>query len=205
METLSWTEDTRSGWSRFIISLIQRNPEAIARFNIKASEALQDALNDFKSNYAKHRRPTDPATFEEYATKIGPNPVGRACALLLAKVIDSENVGAHINQMRWSVLSISNAQFPLLTSDRPVIKTNGILRPDSHIVMPIAPHTIFVATNNIEMENEIRRVAPSDFVEAVNNQVTLRARKYVYGQDDSQLRFVANRFGRVVQDSAKLF
>jgi hypothetical protein len=204
LETMPWTADTRSGWSRFIISLIQRNPEAVARFNIKAEEALQDALNDFKANYQKHRKSTDPETFGEYAQKIGPNPVGRACALLLARVIDSENVGGHINQMRWSVLHFRSPRFPLLTSDRPVIKTSGIMKADAHIIIPISPTAIFTATNTVQAENELRRLNHDRLLGWVNDQMSLQARKYVYGQDDKQLRFVANRFGRVAKDSAEL-
>jgi hypothetical protein len=204
VETMPWTDDTRSGWSRFIISLIQRNPEAVARFNVKASEAFQEALNEFAANYEKHKKPSDPVTFEEYATKIGPNPVGRACALLLARVIDSENVGGHINQMRWSVLHFDKPTFPSLTSDRPVIKTNGIVSANAHIILPISPTAIFMATNNIAAEMEVRRLNHDQLLGFVNDQVALQARKYVYGQNDKQLRFVSNRFGRVAHDSAKL-
>jgi hypothetical protein len=36
---------------------------------------------------------------------------------------------------------------------------------------------------------------------AVNNQVSQQARKFVFGADDKQLRFVANRLGKRVWSS----
>jgi Protein of unknown function (DUF4238) len=197
-----WTEDTRSGWSRFIHSLVRRNPETVARYKVASARVYRDALDDFRANYFERRRPTDPPTFEEYARKhIAPNPVGRACALLLSQVIDSERVGNHINQMRWSVLHLKDdARISALTSDRPVVKTKGIIGPHSFIIMPLSPCAVFLATNTPEAEDSIRNLDIAAFLTSVNQQVVLQARRYVYGQDDSELRFVNEWLGLKPED-----
>jgi hypothetical protein len=43
----------------------------------------------------------------------------------------------------------------------------------------------------------IRSSNPRELMAQVNDRVASQARKFVYGTDDSQLRFVANRLGRM--------
>ena len=49
---------------------------------------------------------------------------------------------------------------------------------------------LFVATNNEETENNIRRADPNMLIAQVNDRVASQARKYVYGIDDSEQDFV---------------
>jgi Protein of unknown function (DUF4238) len=194
LETLPWTSDARSGWSRFLMSVVRRNPEAVAHLNEQAAQSIEEALRDFGVRYSERRRPTAPETFEEYVALIKrSNPEGRAGALLLANVIDSELVGNHLNKMHWFVVEIVNRRFPLLTSDRPVIKSNGLLNPNSYIALPIGPFHLFVAVNTPAMENGLRQIHPNELVRGVNSQVAMQAHTYVYGVDDRHLDFVSKR------------
>jgi hypothetical protein len=85
--------------------------------------------------------------------------------------------------------------YPLLTSDRPLIMTNGLLRPEDQIILPISPTAVFVATNIIETENAVRYTRRRDIFRQVNERVARQSRKYVYGSNDSQLDFVSKRLG----------
>jgi hypothetical protein len=87
-----------------------------------------------------------------------PNPPGRAAATLIQRVIDDPQPGNFINQMRWMVLVNSRPKNLLLTSDRPVVMTNGIAHENAQILIPISPHHAFVATNNVQTENYVRDV-----------------------------------------------
>jgi hypothetical protein len=49
----------------------------------------------------------------------------------------------------------------------------------------------------VKMEHTIRNMNPRKLMEQVNDRVASQARKYVWGVDDTQLRFVRNRFGRM--------
>jgi hypothetical protein len=79
--------------------------------------------------------------------------------------------------------------------------TNGLSKPDAHIVLPIGPQRLFIATKNIETFEALRSQSSDDLVEAVNNQVSQQAYNFVYGADAKQLRFVANRLGKRVKSS----
>jgi Protein of unknown function (DUF4238) len=125
------------------------------------------------------------------------HPAGRASVLAVQRIIDSPLMGGHLNQMRWSVVSFRNERHTFLTSDRPIIMTNGMVKPDNHLAIPIGPRMLFIATNTVEMERTIRNMNARQLMEQVNNRVVSQARKYVWGIDDTQLRFVRNRFGRM--------
>ena len=196
MSPWKFTDEERSGWSRFIVSLITRNPESVERHKAAGKRLFDEARADIEADYAARRLPTDPATYEEYAAKNSPNPAGRAGAILLQKVIDNPQIGNWINQMRWIVLHDARPKHLLLTSDRPVVMTNGIAQENAQLILPISPHHAFVATNNLKTENYIRDVwHRREAIEQVNDRVTKQSHKFVYGFDDSQLDFVSKRLG----------
>jgi hypothetical protein len=103
--------------------------------------------------------------------------------------------------MQWTAKSVSTATFRMLTSDRPYIMTNGIAQPEGHIVIPLSPTVVFFATRNDETFGQINSMSPDLIVTAVNSKVCEQAISFVYGVDDSQLRFVQNRLGRRVRAS----
>jgi hypothetical protein len=190
--------DVRSGWSRFVLSLIHRNPEKIAWIKTEVRRGLNARLQEVKENYEKFRRPEDPHTFEDYVARGGANAESKAFAMLLQAIVDSQNVGDYLSGMRWSVLTIERPTHSLLTSDRPVVVSNGIKYGHSYIIVPLSPISLFLAVNTIQMEQHIRSLPVMDFVHEVNNIVCKQAQKFVYGTDNRQLRFVANRLGRGV-------
>lgn len=114
--------------------------------------------------------------------------------MLIQKIIDSDTVGNHLNNMIWTILSLPTS-YTFLLSDRPLIMTNGMLRPESHLALPIGPRKLFIASNGNEIVQEVARRRPDDLVSFVNDRLVKQARRFVIGVDDHQLRFVASRFG----------
>jgi hypothetical protein len=55
----------RSGWSRFVMSLIHRAPDEIAIFFRDVAKHVEFAERDFEANYETRRLPSDPETFAE--------------------------------------------------------------------------------------------------------------------------------------------
>jgi len=191
------TSDTRSGWSRFIVSLVLRNPEMVIRAKHAARALMAEARLTIEQDYAENRLPTDPDTYAKYAALHSPNPEGRAAAILMEKVIDSPKIGQWINNMRWRVFVIPPTGFNFLTSDRPVIMTNGISHQDAQLILPISKKHLFVATNNVQTENQIMNLAKEGtLAQQVNDRIALQAKKLVFASDDTSLKFVARRLGR---------
>jgi hypothetical protein len=196
-QAIEWNSDNRSAWSRFIISLMLRNPEYVARMASEVVDFFNPTSTELNDRYRQIRRPEDPETYEEYMALTG-HPAGRASAIAMQTIIDSPRMGGHLNQMRWSTVTFKNPKHTLLTSDRPIIMTNGLVKTRDHLAIPIGPLALFVATNTEESDSIIRNMNPRELMQQVNDRVTLQARRFAYGTDDSQLRFVANRLGKMV-------
>jgi hypothetical protein len=167
------SHELRSGWTRFVMSLLQRTPQKI--------EWLLDNWN------------------RGYDASLGTErTVTRALSTMqmLQSVMDLPQTGAKINGMIWNVVTFSDAYFNLLTSDRPVIISNGLRMPESHIIVPIGPQRLFVAGNSEAFVKSLQALNTQTLISSCNNTVARQAHTYVYGEDDSQTRFVENRLGR---------
>ncbi len=190
----SLSVDIKSGWSRFILSLLMRNPKFLnnLKIQVRAKQALQ--IEELRPTYDNWKLPGDPPTFDEFLALMEPSALDKAGAILLQDVIDHRRLGAHINGMAWWVLELRDPRNTLLTSDRPVVRSNGIGHPDSFILLPMTPTQVFLAANT---EGPFRRLdallKAGLFPAFMNNAIVRQAQKYVYGQTDSQLRFVENR------------
>ena len=79
--------------------------------------------------------------------------------------------------------------------------TKGMSRPNSHLAMPIGPRLLFIAANDPQFADTLARRDPDKLVTAANNEIVRQARKFVWGLDDSQLRFVARRLGEMLPSS----
>src|SRR5205085_12392949 len=93
-------------------------------------------------------------------------------------------------------IRLNDSHHRLLTGDRPIVMTNGFNLPESHIVVPISPRTLFIAANDQRQVDHIGTMAESaGLAQMINNRICRQARKYVYGVDDGPLMFVASRLG----------
>jgi hypothetical protein len=184
----------RSAWSRFIVSLLIRNPEYVRRVAAEVVGFFDPSNEEVNEKCRAIKRPEEPETYGEHIARTS-HPAGRASAITMQKLIDSPLMGERLNRMRWSIVWFEKASLTLLTSDRPIIMTNGLVRPEDHLALPIGPRAVFVAATTEQTERMLRGWDPRKLMEHVNDRMVSQAVKYVWGVDDSQLRFVENRLG----------
>jgi hypothetical protein len=190
--------DLRSGWSRFIRSLQQRTPERLAWLKEECRRGMIERHKEIGESYEAWRLPGDPPTFAEARKKLDDDGIeDKAWAILLQRVIDSQEVGSFLNGMRWNILTVGNPRHSFLTSDAPVVMSNGIKYADSSIAIPISPYRLFVAVNNLAAVEQLRAMNPNMVIAWMNDRVVKQAQKFVYGQNNGQLRFVQNRLRRL--------
>jgi hypothetical protein len=194
-------ERSRSAWSRFLMSLIYRNPEGMTRIGTKVAAEFPTLLETtVRSHYQSRRIETDPETFEEFQSKITQKEIDEVHLLVMHRIMDSESVGRLLNQMQWAVIRFSEAHHRLITSDRPICMTPGLGKPDAVLIMPISPRQIFIAAHHIEIINRTHNMAEAGgLAQRLNNAVARQARKYVYSVDDAPLQFVEGRLGDKLQ------
>jgi len=208
-DTSPWDARMRSAWARFILSLRFRNPEAVRIIKRQMEDIWKAGVENFQANYDKRRRPTDPATFDEYMARTDVVARSQKAALrLLQEIIDSERVGPSIFEMHWSRVSLAASSLPLLTSDRPLDIPYGLATQEAYIAMPVGPRMLFVAGRDATWAKRLAAADPTKVVRRVNLAVVSSARKFVWGVDDSQLCFVRNRMStapekQIISDEQK--
>lgn len=112
---------------------------------------------------------------------------------LLPQLIDHENIGQRIINMRWHVFDFSRAPLTLLTADRPFATSHGLLDARCVLSVPLSPTHIFVAVNEDRQLHTLVNQAPRDTVRNSNTLVVKLAVQNVYGASEEHLRFVENR------------
>jgi hypothetical protein len=202
-ETVDLSADLRSGWSRFIRSLQERAPDRLAWLKEEWRRGMTERHKEIERSYATWRLPGDPLTFAEARKKLDEqHGEDKSWAILLHTIIDSQEVGSFLNGMRWNLLKIVHPSRTFLTSDRPVVTSNGIAYTDSSIAIPIGPNRLFVAVNNVEGVARLRSMDPDKVMTWMNDRIVKQARKFVYGVDARQLRFIEGRLPRPSEGKA---
>jgi hypothetical protein len=87
-----WDARMRSAWTRFILSLRFRNPEAVHVIKRQMQDIWKAGVDNLKANYDTLRRATDPPTFEEFMARTQPEAPYRAALMLLQDIIDNRRV-----------------------------------------------------------------------------------------------------------------
>ncbi|KQX40406.1 hypothetical protein ASD04_07205 [Devosia sp. Root436] len=190
-----WDRRRRSAWSRFLHSVLVRAPEDVEIFKVGWRRLmLTDNNGEWEARYQELKGPNDPPTYKEFMLSFPDDDHNRSAMRALAGMIDNENIGLKMNQMIWHIFDTPRGEYPLLTSDRPIIRTNGFHAQNGHLAMPIGPHKLFIAAKDQAALRLMRSIAPGQMVREVNRQITDYAVKYVYGEDDRQLDFVQKHF-----------
>ena len=142
-ETDNWSGNLRSGWTRFILSLLFRNPEAVTTIKGHIVEMWDEGIKALQADYAARRRAGDPESFEEFLAKHEPSAAQIGAANFSADVIDNAQVGKTVFEMKWSRVDLSKSNHELLTSDRPIGTAFGIGRSQGlHLAPGFAAHPI---------------------------------------------------------------
>jgi hypothetical protein len=193
-----WTSELVSAWSRFVIAIHLRHPDAMPELRQAAKQIWHASGMDYQGRYEAIRKPEDPPTFDEYLVLRDPLAPIKMHVNLIVKAFDNNIVGAHINRMTFAVIDLSASRHRLLLSDRPVEIFN-LKEANGLISIPISPTKLFVAANEDATFARLRRREPGDLVRHVNLYIVSRARRFVWAQDASQERFIANRMSTALE------
>ena len=191
---------TRSGWTRFIMSLLHRNPEQVGRFLQTVSEYVAILKPQYENLYNNKKDATHPATFDEFWQDILPEVIGRTWVKLIQTTIDSKSVGEHFNSLVWRVLDFKSS-YTFLTGDRPILMTNGMIKTESHLAIPIGPRKLFIAAHTTGLADALTRDKADNVIAFVNDKIVRQARQFCIGVNDAHLSFFAKRFGQMVPSS----
>jgi hypothetical protein len=183
----------RDGWSRFLMSLHYRSPTRLTALKERCRQHFSANLGQYEKLFHEKREPGDTRSFDDFCDSINRSADQRLWAEVFWRIVDSKGVGDFLNRMIWRVVSIKGSDRSFLTSDNPLIRTDGLDQPNGHILLPLGPSELFVATNTEEMLAWFRALPPRDLQARVNDVVARQASRFVYGENDKQLRFIEKR------------
>jgi hypothetical protein len=182
--------ELRVAWARFLFSTLQRNPEKVAWiarvWEVLHQEAYIEAQAESRAQGIEFKILTD----EELTLNRN-----TSAARVLTNLIDLERAGTAIINMQWKVLEL-NSYARLMTSDRPVIMTNGLRSESAHVCVALGPSLLFVAAHHDGTINMIRSKGPKRLSREFNDMIVRNAHRYVYAKDDEELSFIQKRLGR---------
>ncbi|NEJ94344.1 DUF4238 domain-containing protein [Rhizobium leguminosarum] len=194
-----WTSKSRTAWTRFVLSLLLRCPEDIEAFRGWWHDDFGRTDPEGEERYRETRGPDDPATFAEYLDGQPLTVKEKYLFEVLNSLLEHDSVGTNINNMNWRVLETPASAPRLLTSDRPVIRSNSLKGEKSHVALPIGPRLLWIASNDMRFLNDLRGIDQTRLVKECNRQVVEGAVRFVWSADESQTRFIEKRFGNQPQ------
>jgi len=195
------TSEQRSGWTRYLLSLMYRNKETVTDLKAHMLNVWSVAQANIKENFATWRRIDDPETFEEFQAMLDPAAPYIGATNMLIQIIDNARVGPTIFNMDWSVMRLRSS-IPLLLSDHPLDRPLGLADPKAYIALPISPTTVFLAANDPRMKDFMQTRSHDEIAQNLNLAVVSQANEYVWAEDDSQLEFVRENLGKALVHSA---
>lgn len=186
----------RYAWARFIQSLLLRCPPDIDVFKTHVAQHWKTPNLEFQKRYEAQRRPHWPETPEEYFLQLDPTIPERSAIKILTDLIERESILRLLMLGMWHVVDTSNVQRTLLTSDHPVIMTNGLARIDGHFAIPISPTKLFIACMTHEILRKLQNMPVGKLVRECNDATIGQARKFVISSSDTNLSEVRRRMGK---------
>ncbi len=190
----------RSGWSRFIVALHLRHPDAIPELRSAAQSIWHGSGAKSQQQYELIKKPEDPPTYDEYLAQRDPLGHVKARVNLIIKSFDNDILGYHLNNMVWAVLNLDDAQNRLLMSDRPVVFSN-LKERYGYTTLPISPAKLFLAVNDRRTLEIFRNMRSDEIVRNTNKFCVQRARKFVWASDRSQERFIGNNMSKNMENT----
>jgi hypothetical protein len=187
----------RSSWIRFIMSLQLRGPHSLMEIEAVLSQSMEEVF-ERQSGAHSHANsaPRHSRSSYEHAREKSPEEFKNAYKRLLPQLIDHEKIGQRIINMLWYVFDFSAAPFTLLTADRPLATSHGLLDARCILSVPLSPTHLFVAVNEVQQLQTLANQNRRDTVRNANKLVVKLAVQNVYGASEEHLRFVENRLRR---------
>lgn len=194
-EITDLTTDLRYAFTRLLISFFHRTPDRVEALTEKIADdfepVLEGIMADLRSG-AGGRVPTN-NELEKLAADLRKDARTRMWGRSLARLINSDLLSPAIMNMHWSIRRLRSLSHELLTSDKPLITTNGFKHKEGHLALPLGPRILFIATNNEETTRAILAQSDNQLGRTVNDQIVKQAVSFVYGVNDRQKAFVAAR------------
>ena len=188
--------DQRSAWALFVNSLLFRTPARLRWFDEQLRGAEFAFTEDESADDEPLRSTEQPSDAQGFFKDASDDDLSVARMSLMIDLIASQQLGQGIFGMVWEVLPLPSLKHGLLTSDDPIMMSNGMDRPDSFLLLPLGPHHLFVAGSTERAVQAFTSQLPRDLERAINTSIAEQAEQIVIGHHNGHQRFVEARLGK---------
>jgi hypothetical protein len=189
------TTEERSDFTRFVMSLRARHPDAVALALNESKRQLTTALARDPEEYLAAREPGSPSTLIEWTEQYTPELYRNFGVSIIPGVITDNKTGERIFRMPWWVHDIRGAGTDLLISDRPCLLEGNAIEGLCLIALPLSPSILFFVCNDPQRTSALRSMNISALVNQMNIASAYYAAERVYGTGRHHLPLVEKLLG----------
>lgn len=191
------TAEDRNAWTTFIMSMIFRTPARLERINHEIRSTKYEWTDEDLAEFEALRTPDDPISPDLFMKAGSDDEISEARLMVMTKMCAAPLLGQGIIEMTWGVVELPKIDHGLLTSDEPVIMSNGMERGDGFVMLPLGPRHLFIAGTTREAVWSFASQVPKQLERAINDCIVAQAKNIVIGHRESHARFVEKRLGRI--------
>jgi hypothetical protein len=184
------TNKERWDFTRFVLSLRARHPDALKLVSEKGREELIAALARDPDEYLAVKEQSWPATLVEYVHQNVPALTPNFGVSLLPTLIADKKRVERVFSMPWWVHDVREANTDLVLSDRPCLLEGSTDTGGCLIVLPLSPTMLFFACNEEQKIRQLRSTNVTKLVKAVNKISVTYAVERVYATGQHHLPLV---------------
>lgn len=171
----------KSGLVQFVLSMLHRPPKRIAYLEKRLIDDLA-GNPDFEG--------ADPKIYRGAALDV------------FADLVQSDLMLKRMMELSTFVITLDEDAHDLLTSDCPLMMSNGLAHKEAFIILPISPRTLLVLAEERAIVTHLVSHQGKKLAAAMNDAVVVQASEIVIAPDERQRRFIDNRLGRANQATA---
>jgi hypothetical protein len=184
------TVEERSDFTRFLLSLRARHPDAVALMKIKGQEGLIAALERDPEEYVAARGRSSAATLAEWTRQNAPSLIPNFAISLVPGVIIDDRTGTHVFNMPWWTHDVRVANTDLLLSDRPCLLEGDAVAGQCVIALPLSPVILFFACNREPQIQVLRSMPVTRLVKTINRASVGYAASRIYSTGTHHLSLI---------------
>lgn len=186
--------EERADWTRFLIAARLRVPEIVHDLKKTATEELRRSLTEDHEEYLAVKGAVNAPTLLAWAERKFVGLTDNFGMMILPDIITDPNHTGIIAGMNWWMEDVSGANVQLLTSDRPLWVSTGLMKPNCLLALPLSPTHIFFASRNGDLQTALHRVGTNRLARRCNESIASQAARFVYGR--AEAAFIDRRLGR---------
>lgn len=192
-------------FARYVLAQRVRTPGYVTHVRQEATLAIDEMAAGLTADYEAIRGQELPASPGEFIQQHMPHLKHYLGIQSLPRLIEQPALLASVLELEWGWGRIESSDRSLLTSDRPIVVTKGLGKPDCIIALPLSPTVAVFAMRDPEKLRRLLNQPARELIGRLNVHVVTQARTFVYARDNFQRSFVEKYFKSPDKQDAETF